>query len=128
VVTVFAFVVAMYGRRASAWTLGSAVTTMLGTAVVLDIIDDARARRAKLATAAVIHQVQYLGVVKHVLGEASISCHFHASNLRTLLAFFGPWAPVIVLVPEDQASLARDKLEAALRAATGKVPVARVHD
>jgi hypothetical protein len=126
VVTVFAAVIAMYGRRASAWTLGSAVTSMLGTAVVLDIIDDARVRRAKLAIAAVVHQVQYLGVVEHVLGEASISCHCHASNLRTLLAFFGPWAPVIVLVPEEQASLARDKLDAALRAATSPVPSARV--
>ena len=92
------------------------------------IIDDARVRRAKLAIAAVVHQVQYLGVVEHVLGEASISYHFHASNLRTLLAFFGPWAPVIVLVPEEQASLARDKLDAVLRAAINKVPVARVHD
>jgi hypothetical protein len=123
VATVVPAVIARSGSRDALWTLGSAVMTMLGTAVVLDIIDDARVRRARLAVAGVVHQVQYLGVIEHVLGEASISCHFHASNLRTLLAFFGPWAPVIVLVPEAQAALARDKFDGVVRAANSEVPV-----
>lgn len=81
-------------------------------AVVLDIIDDARAHRATLVPVHVLHQIQRAGVVEHVLAARSIPCHIHASNLRTLLAFFGPWAPAIVLVPQDRAAEARVALGA----------------
>jgi hypothetical protein len=100
---------------------------MIGTAVILDIIDDARARREHLAPAWIVHQIQYLGVVERVLADAEIPCHVHASNVRTLFAFFGPWAPAIVLVPEPRAQEARDRLDAALRAPTASIPVAQIH-
>jgi preprotein translocase subunit SecD len=106
--------------------LADPALAMLGTAVVLDIIDEARAHRRKLAAAGVLHQIQHAGVVERVLADAGIPCHLHASNLRTLLAFFGPWAPVIVLVPEPHAAEARQKLDEVLRVATGKLPVARI--
>ncbi len=98
---------------------------MFCTAVWLDIVDDARAHRTKLAPAGVLHQIQYAGVVEQVLSDAGIPCHIHASNLRTLLAFFGPFAPAIVLVPEDRAMEARLQFTKAITAATG-VPAARV--
>ena len=31
---------------------------------------------------------------------------FHASHLRTLLAFFGPWAPILIYVPTAHAERA----------------------
>jgi hypothetical protein len=111
---------------ASSWLLAGAMPVMIATAVVLDIIADARARRALLAPAWIVHQIQYLGVIERVLGDAGIPLHVHAGNLRTLLAFFGPWAPAIVLVPEAQAAEARALLDGALRPATAAVPVAQV--
>jgi len=108
------------------WFPGGVVGVAVTAAALLDIVDDARARRARLLPAWIAHQVQYLGVIERVLGDAGIACHLHASHLRTLLAFFGPWAPVIVLVPEDRAREATAKLDAALRPASGTVPVAQV--
>ena len=111
---------------ASSWLFAGAIPVMIATAVVLDIAADARARRGALAPAWIVHQIQYLGVIERVLGDAAIVHHVHAGNLRTLLAFFGPWAPAIVLVPEAQAAEARALLDAALRPATAEVPVAQV--
>jgi hypothetical protein len=91
------------------------VFAMIGTAAVLDIIGDARAYRRALVPAGVLHQIQVQGVVEHVLAEAGIPCHIRASNLRTLFAFFGPWAPAIVLVPEAHAADARRRLDDLLR-------------
>ena len=108
--------------------LGGGVHVMLCTAVVLDILDDGRARRNHLAPAWIVHQVQYLGVIERVLGEAKIPHHVHASNLRTLFAFFGPWAPAIILVPKPRAQEARDLLDAALRASSATIPVAQLRD
>jgi len=105
-------------------TLVNAVALMVGTAVVLDIVADARAHRRALVPAGVLHQVQYAGVVERVLADAQIPCHLHASHLRTLLVFFGPFVPVIVMVPEEHAAAARTKVDDVLRAATSKPPVA----
>ncbi len=101
------------------------VSALVFGAVLLDVIADARARSAKLAVAGVVHQVQYLGAIEHALAEASIPYHCHASHLRTLLAFFAPWAPVHVLVSEDHAIEARLKIDGVLRASRGTVPEAR---
>ncbi len=101
------------------------IGALVFAAVLLDVIADARARRARLAVAGVIHQPQYLGAVEHVLAEASIPYHCHASHLRSLLAFFAPWAPIHVLVSEDHAIEARLKVDGAVRAARGEVPAAR---
>ena len=87
-----------------------ALGVMLGTAVVLDVIDDLRAHRQRLAPVAVLHQIQRAGAIERTLAEAGIPCHVHASHLRTLLAFFGPFAPAIVWVPEVHAIEARAKL------------------
>ncbi|MBA2541117.1 MAG: hypothetical protein H0V17_15865 [Deltaproteobacteria bacterium] len=103
----------------------NAISALVFAAVLLDVIADAGARRAKLAIAGVVHQVQYLGVIEHVLGDAKIPHHCHASHLRSLFAFFGPWAPVHVLVPEEHAMEARLKIDEVLRASRGQVPEAR---
>jgi hypothetical protein len=99
------------------------ISALLFAAVLLDVIADARARRAKLVVAGVIHQVQYLGAIEHALAE--IPFHLHASHLRTLFAFFAPWAPVHVMVSEEHAIEARLKIDNVLRASRGTVPEAR---
>lgn len=101
------------------------VSALVVAAVLLDVIADARARRTELAIAAVIHQPQDLGVIEHALAEAQLPYHLHASHLRTLFAFFGPWAPIHVLVEPDRAIEARVKLDEILRGARTKVPEAR---
>lgn len=101
------------------------VSALVVAAVLLDVIADARACRTKLAIAAVIHQPQVLGVVEHALSEAQLPYHLHASHLRTLFAFFGPWAPIHVLVEPDRAIEARVKLDGILRGARTTVPEAR---
>jgi len=129
VVFVFGFIAGQYARGASsldAWIYGKTVSAMIAAAVILDIVDDARARRSTLVPAGVIHQIQWAGVIERVLADAGIACHIHASNLRTLLAFFGPWAPAIVLVPADKADAARALVDGATRQAVADVPVARV--
>ena len=99
---------------------------MIATAAVLDIVDDARAHRQKLVPAGVLHQVQYLGVLEHVLAEAGIPAHFHASNVRALFAFFGPFAPVIVYVPEPHGEAARTAIDDVLRSSRSSVPRVQV--
>ena len=106
----------------------NAVLAMITGAVALDIYADARAHRAKLAPAGVLHQIQRAGVIEHVLAAADIPCHIHASHLRTLFAFFGPWAPAIVLVPEEHAARARELIADATRPATATLPPARLVD
>ncbi|MDQ3368285.1 MAG: hypothetical protein M3680_22905 [Myxococcota bacterium] len=103
-----------------------AAAMMVVTAAVLDIGADARAHRRKVVVAGIVHQVQYLGVVERVLREAGIPFHLHASYVRSLFAFFGPWAPVIVLVPDELGDAARAKLDDVLRVARATVPTARV--
>ncbi len=110
---------------AVAAALAEPVLAMLGTAVVLDLVDDARAHRRALAPAGVLHQIQHAGVVERVLADAGIPCHLHAAHLRTLLAFFGPFAPVIVLVPEDRAAEARLLLADVAAAVSGRAGARR---
>lgn len=98
---------------AQGWWPADPISVMICTAVVLDVVADARAHRGKLVPIAALHQIQRAAVIERVLADAGIPCHIHASQLRTLLAFFGPWAPAIVLVPEELAATARAKIEAA---------------
>lgn len=113
------------GAASTVSAVVSPVSALVVAAVALDVIGDARARRARLAIAAVVHQPQYLGVIERALGEATIPFHVHAGHLRTLLAWFAPWAPTSILVPEAHAIEARLVVEAALQPARGRVPEAR---
>ena len=62
------------------------VTAMLAGVVVLDLFADARAHRADLEPAWVLHQLQYAGAIERVLTDAGIPYHLHASHVRSLLA------------------------------------------
>lgn len=91
--------------------LVGAATTMLATATVMDALADARALRAQLVPVAALHQVQHAGIAEHLLASAQIPCHLRGVHLRTLLAFFGPYVPVTVMVPADRGDEARALLE-----------------
>jgi hypothetical protein len=98
------------GFDASAFAIMTPVSVMIATATLLDMRDDLRARRRALVPVGILHQAQFVPLVERVLDEAGIAAHFHASHIRALFAFFGPWAPIIVLVPEADADAARSKV------------------
>ncbi len=114
--------------HAGAAGLADPISWMIVTAVVLDVVADARAHRTRLVAAGILHQIQYAGVIERVLADAGIPHHIHASHLRTLLAFFGPFAPAVVMVPAEHGDAARVRLEDVLRQARSRVPPARVLD
>jgi hypothetical protein len=124
--TAYVVVAAILGVLAgdAAIAVGGPLGVIVGTAVVLDMIADARAHRVALEPAWVLHQVQHASAVERVLGDAGIPCHLHAIHLRTLLAFFGPFAPVIVHVPTEHAVEARLALAGLLESGPGPAPVA----
>src|SRR6185503_1459903 len=96
--------------HADAEPLCDAIMAMMLAAVVLDIVDELRARRADLVTAWPLAQVQHAELVHRVLADAGIACHLRAGHLRTLLAFLGPHVPIDVLVPAAQLAQARAKI------------------
>ncbi|HEX3474748.1 MAG TPA: hypothetical protein VHT91_06885 [Kofleriaceae bacterium] len=92
--------------------LGEAAGAVVFAAVVLDLVDDLRARRGDLVMVWPLHQAQHAELVRRTLADAGIACHLAASHLRTLLAVFGPYAPIDVLVPAGSADEARGKIAA----------------
>jgi len=92
--------------------LCDAVTAMMAAAVLLDVVDDLRARRGDLVAVWPLHHAQHGEVVRRVLADAGIACHLQSSHLRTLYAFFGPYVPVDVLVPSVSADAARARVAA----------------
>jgi hypothetical protein len=78
--------------------------------VVLDIRDDLRARRVTLERVWSLHQAQHADLVVRALDDLAIPCHLASANLRTLLAFFGPFAPIDVWVAPEHVPAARVRL------------------
>jgi preprotein translocase subunit SecY len=95
---------------AAAWC--EPLAAMMFAAVALDAFDDLRVRRGDLVVIWPLHQAQHAELVCAVLADAGIECHLAASHLRALLAWFGPYAPIDVLVPAASADAARGKIGA----------------
>jgi hypothetical protein len=87
-----------------------ATTAMLLAALMLDLLDDVRARRADLVVVWPLQHAQHAELVRRVLADAGIDCHLQSSHIRTLLGFFGPYVPIDVLVPAEAAEEARNKI------------------
>jgi hypothetical protein len=51
-----------------------------------------------------LHAPLLADFVRDRLTAACIPHHLQAARLRTLLGFFGPFAPITVLVPSDRAA------------------------
>ena len=97
-------------RPGVAWFV-QPLTLGVGVAYVLDAYEDFLARRTKLVTVWTLTSRITSTRPKRVLADAGIPAHMSASNLRTLLAFFGPFVPIEVQVSPEHALAARDKLE-----------------
>lgn len=96
--------------RPTAWWLVDALSVATVTMVVLDLYADWRGRRTTLERVWSLHQAQHADLVTRALDDAGIPHHLSATHLKTLFAFFGPFAPVDVLVPPEHAPAARARL------------------
>ncbi|HTR53200.1 MAG TPA: hypothetical protein VMJ10_21040 [Kofleriaceae bacterium] len=76
---------------------------VLATAIALDLIEEARARRRELVPVWPLHAPLAIHDVREKLTAAGIVHHLQSRRLRTLVWFFGPWAPIMVLVPPERA-------------------------
>ncbi|HEY1556327.1 MAG TPA: hypothetical protein VGF94_15940 [Kofleriaceae bacterium] len=72
-------------------------------ATVADWIDELRARRRELVPVWPLHAPLRIQDVRDKLAAGGIDCFLQARRLRQLLWFFGPWAPIMVLVPPERA-------------------------
>jgi hypothetical protein len=81
---------------------------ILGTGVLLDLIDEWRARnhQADLKSVWPVHRVYAVGPAVDALRAADITVVVRGMHHRTLLQFFGAFVPVDLLVPHHQAERA----------------------
>ncbi len=79
------------------------------TAVVLDVAAEVRARRdGELVAVCPLHRVYAAEPILAALSRAGIRAHFRARHFRSMLHFFGPYAPIEVLVPAERAPQANE--------------------
>ncbi len=104
--------------RAGAQAL-SVVAVAIGTALVMDIVAEwkARWRRGDLVAIWPLHQVQRVDLVMQALAVVGIDAHARGIHLRSLLHFFGPFVPVVLFVPAAQVEEARKVVRAQLEVA-----------
>ncbi|HEU5059831.1 MAG TPA: hypothetical protein VFU21_25040 [Kofleriaceae bacterium] len=104
--------IALLGRW-SAGVLGhlglSLAAVAFATAIVMDLVAEWRAlaRRDDLVPIWPLHQVQRVDLVTAALARNGIDVHTRGLYFRLLLHFFGPFVPVLLYVPRDQAEEAR---------------------
>jgi hypothetical protein len=88
--------------------------TAFATAAIMDLIAEWRAfaRRDDLVPTWPLHQLQLAGAVTAALTRNEIDVHARGLYLRSLLHFFGPFVPILLMVPADR----RDEAAAIIRA------------
>jgi SecY len=79
-------------------------------ATLLDLIDEVRARHQTLVAVWPLHDPMLAAIVRDTLSAAAIPHHLQAARLRSLLWFFGPYVPIMVLVPEAHAVAVEQRL------------------
>ena len=79
------------------------IAVALAVTVVLDLFDELRDRRRGLIPVWPLHDPLLADVVRDKLAAAGIDHHLQSARLRMLLWFFGPWVPIMVMVPPQQA-------------------------
>lgn len=86
----------------------SPLTVVFATAVLLDVHDEwrARARLGDLVHVCDEHRVQRIDPILTALRDAGIGAHARGVNHRALLHFFGPFIPVSIYAPRDEAGRA----------------------
>jgi hypothetical protein len=90
----------------------------IATAIIMDLVAEWRAfaRRDDLVPIWPLHQVQRVDLVTDALARNQMDVHARGLHLRLLLHFFGPFVPVLLYVPAEQAEEARAIIRAQLEA------------
>lgn len=91
---------------------------VLATAIALDLFEELLARRRTLVPVWPLHAPLRIHEVRERLTAAGIEHHLQSRRLRTLLWFFGPHVPIMVLVPPDHAANAERLLRESFTAAS----------
>ena len=97
-------------------TIGAMAGVCLLVAVLMDLVAETRFRRAHRDAVSVVVQL-HTGAADAViaaLAEASVPAFARNMNVRVLTGFFGPFAPIEVLVPSSRLAAARERLAAIL--------------
>jgi SecY len=93
----------------------------LATAIAMDLVAEWRAlaRRDDLAPIWMLHQVPRVSPVVEALARNRIDVHTRGLHLRSLLHFFGPFVPILVMVPaarrEEAVAILRAQLDGSIR-------------
>ncbi|HEX5063371.1 MAG TPA: hypothetical protein VFV99_28540, partial [Kofleriaceae bacterium] len=69
-----------------------------------------------------LHQAQHADLVVRALDDLGIPCHVSSANLRTVLAFFGPFAPIDVYVAPEHMPAARTRIRELIEPASAAEP------
>ncbi|WP_437312680.1 SecDF P1 head subdomain-containing protein [Sorangium sp. So ce385] len=113
------YVVALLAVSEVTWRVSghalNAVALALATALALDIAAEWRARRAlpDLAPVWPEHRPYALDAARAALQAAGIPVHARGEHQRRLLQFFGPYVPIVLMVPRGAAKRAEECLAAA---------------
>ena len=106
--------VAMFVTRHYVPELGSLADPFVvafAAATLLDLVDEARARTQQpLVAVWPLHDPMLATVVRDQLTAAEIPHHLQAARLRSMLWVFGPYIPIMVLVPEEHVPAAEKRL------------------
>lgn len=102
-------------QEAGAFLLGLPII-LLSVAILSDLYAEwrARARTPDLVPVWPLHRVPLAPVVAAALRNRGIEHHLRGLRHRSLLHFFGPYVPIVVMVPAPRAEEAAAFLEAAL--------------
>lgn len=95
------------------FTVVDVVSVVVLTAVVMDIASELRHRPGWVSVWP-IHQLYAAQVAMHALGREGIEFHARGLYHRTLLQFGGPYVPVEIRVPPEDAVRARELVERVL--------------
>ncbi|MFN0245731.1 MAG: SecDF P1 head subdomain-containing protein [Kofleriaceae bacterium] len=79
-------------------------------AFALDAYDDLRGRRGRLAYVWSLQSAQHADLAGQALERENIAFHLSGTNLRTVFAWFGPFAPIDVWVRREDVQRTRDLL------------------
>jgi hypothetical protein len=122
--------IAIESLALSVWLPAFALIVALGTAAVMDLSAELRARwrRPHLAPAWHAHQHQLASLLAGALASRGIAVHLRAIYLRSCLGVLGAVVPVSVLVDRDRIGEAREIIGALLGCAPAPPPPDRSPD
>ncbi|HAB19449.1 MAG TPA: hypothetical protein PLX89_16240 [Verrucomicrobiota bacterium] len=101
-------------RQMAEWFRPDLVVILLATGIIYDVIEEWRFRNRHPDVVNVweIHQTYAVAPTTRMLAAEGISGFAKGTRLRALLQFFGPYAPIQILVPAAQAQQAHSLLKA----------------